>query len=386
MSVPLIKPDLPPLDALESQFREVLASGRVTNFGRYVQQLEQDAGAYLGTETATVSSATAGLILTLQALEVPRGSRIAIPSFSFVATAQAVYQIGCIPVFVDVSDDGNADPADLERLLETTPDVHAVILVHMYGLACDAPLFESMVRKAEARSGHRIRLLFDAAHAFGSTRGGTRVGGGGDAEVFSTSVTKVMTSVEGGIVSSRDARLIERVKKLRNYGIAANYDAHFPGLNGKMSELHALVGIYNLARIDELLRARAERAATYAAEIGRHARARVMTGPPGAVHTYKDFTIQLEPALKSQRAWVIDALANQGIETRAYFYPPIHEQQFFKPFASRPLPVTEDLSRRVVTLPFFTTITDAEIRTVAAAVGEAERAAAGRTSGAGVTS
>jgi dTDP-4-amino-4,6-dideoxygalactose transaminase len=385
MGVPLIKPDLPPLEALESQFREVLASGRVTNFGRYVQQFERDAGVYLGTSTATLSSATAGLLLTLEALEVPRGSRIAIPSFSFVATAQAVYQAGCIPVFIDVGDDGNADPADLERLLETTPDVHAVILVHMYGLACDAPVFEAIVRRAEARAGHRIRLLFDAAHAFGSSRG-VRVGGGGDAEVFSTSVTKVLTSVEGGIVSSRDTRLIERVKKLRNYGIAANYDAHFPGLNGKMSELHALVGLYNLARLDALLEARAERAATYAAELGRLATVRVMTGPAGAVHTYKDFTVQLDPALKPERTAIIDALAGQGIETRAYFFPPIHEQQFFRPFADRPLPATEDLSRRVITLPFFTTITDAEIRTVVAGLGDAIRAAAGRASGAGVLS
>ena len=379
--IPLIKADLPPLEALEQPFREILSTGRVTNFGRYVQQLEKDAGAYLNTEAVCLSSATAGLIMTLQALEIPRGSRVAMPSFSFVATGQAVLYAGCTPVFLDIADDGNVDPADLERVLAQTPDVRAVILVHMYGLPCRTDEIDAVVRAAEARRGHSIRVVYDAAHAFGSARGGVRVGGFGDAEVFSTSVTKVMTSVEGGIVSSRNAALIARLKKMRNYGIEANYDAQYPGLNGKMSEFHALVGIYNLGRLNSLLEARAVKSVFYAKAIHARTSFRVMLAPAGTLSTYKDFTIELPPAFKPHRDAIIAQLAAKGIETRPYFFPPIHEQTFFRTYANRPLPVTEDLSRRVITLPFYSTMTEEDMTTVAEGLAESERAVAGAAHG-----
>jgi len=369
--IPLIRADLPPLEAIEAQLREVLTNGRVTNFGPYVQQLERDASAYLGAGAVTMSSATAGLIMTLQALDIARGSRIAIPSFSFVATAQAVLYAGCTPVFVDVAADGNADPTDLARVLRATPDVGGVILVHMYGLPCRTDAVAAVLDEEGSRRGSRLPLIYDAAHAFGSARDGIRVGAAGDAEVFSTSVTKVMTTVEGGIVSTRNAALVDRLKRMRNYGIAQNYDAHFPGLNGKMSELHAIVGIHNLARLDALLAARTSKAAYYAARVHERTPFRVMQAPAGTLSTYKDFTIELPEAFKARRPDLIRLLADRGVETRAYFYPPIHEQQFFRGYADRPLPVTEDLSRRVLTLPFSSTISEAEMDAVADALADA---------------
>jgi dTDP-4-amino-4,6-dideoxygalactose transaminase len=373
MRIPLIKADLPPLEALEDSFREILGNGRVTNFGKYVQQFEAEAGAYLGTDAVCLSSATAGLIMTLQALGVPRGSRVAMPSFSFVATGQAVLYAGCSPVFVDVGQDGNVDPEDLARVLRQTPGVSAALLVHMYGLPCRTEAIDAAVRDARGTRG-AIPILYDAAHAFGSAHQGVRVGGYGSAEIFSTSVTKVMTSIEGGIVSSRDRGLIARLKKMRNYGIEASYDAHYPGLNGKMSEFHALVGLQNLARLDTLLEARASRAAFYTAQIHAATSFRVIAAPGGTLSTYKDYTVLLPPAFKANRDAIVQFLAARGIETRAYFFPPIHEQTFFRPYADRPLPVTEDLSRRVITLPFYTSITEDEMRAVARVLAEAEAA------------
>ena len=159
--IPLIKADLPPLESLEASFREILGNGRVTNFGRYVQQFEAEAGAYLGTEAVCLSSATAGLItlipeglvlLMMQALGVPRGSRVAMPSFSFVATGQAVLYAGCTPVFVDIAEDGNVDPADLRKVLRETNNVGAALLVHMYGLPCRTDEMASVVDEARTRS------------------------------------------------------------------------------------------------------------------------------------------------------------------------------------------------------------------------------------------
>ena len=380
-TIPLIKADLPEFESVETAFRQILQNGRITNFGPYLQQFEQEAGAFLGAEAVCISSATAGLIMTLQALEIPPGSRIGIPSFSFVATAQAVLYAGCTPVFIDVAPDGNADPVDVARVLDEYPDVRGLILVHLYGLPCRTEAVASVVREAEARWGHRIALVYDAAHAFGSARGTHRVGSAGDAEVFSTSVTKVMTSVEGGIISTRTPALAARLRKMRNYGIESQYNAQWPGLNGKMSEFHAIVGLRNLARIQTLLQTRQDKARVYADLIEARTAFEVMSAPDGIVSTYKDFTIVLPPSLKGRRDHLMDELARRGVETRAYFFPPIHEQTYFRKFADRPLPVTEDLSRRVVTLPFYTTITDQEMRFVAEALAAVEAACVGQLEG-----
>jgi dTDP-4-amino-4,6-dideoxygalactose transaminase len=375
--IPLIKADLPTLDDVGPAFWEALATGRVTNFGPHVQLFERNIADYVGAGAVCVSSATAGLIMTLQALPIPRGCRVVIPSFSFVATAQAVLYSGCVPVFVDIGRDGNVDTDDLARVFATHGDVRAALLVHMYGLPCDSATIGALVDGVAEQRGEPIPVVYDSAHAFGSSRDGIRVGNSGSAEVFSTSVTKVMTSIEGGIVTSHDEELLDRLRRMRNYGIQANYDAHWPGLNGKMSELHAIVGIHNLARLDRLVEARQQKAAFYIEQVRRRTSFRVMAAPRNVVSTYKDFTIELPTALKPHREAIMAQLSAQGVETRAYFYPPIHEQQFFRRYADRPLPVTEDLSRRVITLPFWSTISEDDMVRVVDALVAAENSVAG---------
>jgi dTDP-4-amino-4,6-dideoxygalactose transaminase len=389
--LPLIRADLPRLTDVAAEFEEILRTGRITNFGPHVEAFEQEAAAYLRVPTATTSSATAGLILTLQAMALPAGSRVLIPSFSFVATAQAVRYAGLTPTFVDVREDGNLSPSDLRAELDRRHDVSAVIAVHMYGLPCDIEAIDAVVRRASLRSGRRVRLIYDAAHAFGSEWNGVRVGGFGDAEVFSLSVTKVLTSVEGGMVASRDEAILHHVRKARNYGIESNYNAQYPGLNGKMSEFHAIVGRHNLRRLPELMANRQRQSAHYAALVHQKTSCRVMASSPNCMSTFKDFTVVVPPELKAERDRMMAAIATRGVETRAYFYPPIHEQDYFRPFADRPLPVTEDLARRVITLPFYSSITDEEmalgVGALAAAEAEAEaRVSDGALSGAGANS
>lgn len=374
MKIPLIQPDLPSFEAIQGSFREALESGQVTNFGTYVSQFEEKAAAYLGSHVATVSSGTMGLILTLQALGIERGQKVIVPSFSFMATAQAVLYAGGVPIFGEIGENFTLSTDDLEKLLKVHPDVFAVVPVHMYGLPCDVEALEEVVRKADRKSSRPVRLLYDAAHAFGSSVKGRRVGSFGDSEVFSLSVTKALVCVEGGLISSRDPELIQRIRRMRNYGIESNYEAHRPGLNGKMSEFHAIIGIHNLVRLDEILRVRAQKAAFYAGHIEGKTRFRVaMPRSEGITHTFKDFTIVVPKELKQKRDAVIRFLAERGVETRAYFCPPIHEQQFFRQFADRALPVTEDLARRVITLPFFTSISEDQMNTVAHCLQEAER-------------
>lgn len=371
--VPLIRPDLPTFEEVEGAFREVIESGRITNFGKYVGQFEDEVGSYLGTHVATLSSGTMGLLFTLQALGLERGQKVILPSFTFMATAQAILYAGGIPVFAEIGDDLTLSPADLARLLSQHDDVAVVIPVHMYGLPCQVDAIQAIVDRYNDGRSRPAAVMYDAAHALGSSVGGRRVGSFGTAEVFSLSVTKILVSVEGGMVSSRDPELIQRIRKMRNYGIEASYNSHWPGLNGKMSEFHAIVGERNMRRLPELLEIRQERARYYADQVEQATSFRLTAWPDGVIHTFKDFTIVVPQELKSRRDQIIAALAERGIETRAYFYPPVHEQDYFRRFADRALPLTEDLSRRVITLPFFTSMSEAEIDYVVAALRDAEK-------------
>jgi dTDP-4-amino-4,6-dideoxygalactose transaminase len=350
-----------------------MASGRVTNFGANVRAFEEEAGAYLDVEAVTVSSGTMGLLFALQALDLqPARARIVVPSFTFMATIQAILYAGATPVFAEIGDDLTMSLADLDRLLEEHNDVRAVLPVHMYGLPCRVGEIDTLVRSWSVRRGREIDVLYDAAHAFGSSRGAYRVGGGGRAEIFSLSVTKVLVSVEGGIVATRDAALAERIRKMRNYGIESSYNAHYPGLNGKMSELHAIIGLYNLRRLDSLMAKRQCKARYYLDAI--HART-VFDSPPwpaDVVHTFKDLTVLIPSDHIESRDAVMASLAARGIETRAYFCPPAHRQEYFRRFADRPLPKTEEMTRRVITLPFYTSITTEEMDYVVDGLREAQ--------------
>lgn len=370
--IQLIKPDLPQLEEVAFEFREVLANGRVTNFGKYVTLFEEEASRYLGAQVVTLASGTAGLLLGLQALGLRPGQKVILPSFTFMATAQAILYAGGVPVFAEIEDDLTLSPADLERLLLEHENIGLVMPVHTYGLPCQTTAIEAIVAEAEKRSVRPIPILYDAAHAFGSAVNEQRVGCFGSAEVFSLSVTKTMVSVEGGILASQDAGLVNRIRKMRNYGIEENYNAWWPGLNSKMSEFHAIIGLHNLRRLDSLLAERTLKANYYQAQLQAHTQFQPIPGRRGIQHTYKDFTVLIPLRLMNQRAAISAALAEAGVETRAYFSPPVHQQRLFRNFADRSLPKTELLAQRVLTLPFYSTITEPEMDQVVRSLAQVE--------------
>jgi len=370
--VPLIKPDLPSLEEVGAEFAELLRNGKITNFGSHVTAFESEAAAYLGVPAVTVSSGTMGLLFALQALGVNSGDRVAVPSFTFMATVQAIRYAGGIPVYVDVRPDLTIDPEDLARVLRRYHDVAAVLPVHMYGLPCSIAQIEEIIGEYAIAEGRRVATIYDAAHAFGSALNGRRVGSFGSAEVFSLSVTKMLVCVEGGLVSSSNPDVISRIRHMRNYGIESNYDAWYVGLNGKMSEFHAVIGRYNLRRLDSLLSQRAARAAFYRGILSQLCRSEVVPVPEGVVHTFKDFTVLLPPDISPRREDIITALKRAGVETRPYFYPPVHRQKYFAAFADRPMPATDALAARVLTLPFFTDINESDMTYVAESLAKAE--------------
>lgn len=361
MKVPLIRPDLPTLEEVADSFREILDNGRITNFGKYVTAFEAEASVYLGAPAVTVSSGTVGLVFALQAIGLGKGQKVIVPSFTFMATAQAILYAGGVPIFAEVGDDLTLSPEDLGMLLKRHDDIAGVVATHAYGLPCKVDEIERLTQEYGRRRSRPVFVVYDAAHGFGSALGSRRVGAFGDAEVFSLSVTKMLVSVEGGMVSSRSPDVGDRVRRMRNYGIETNYDSHWPGMNGKMSEFHAIVGLHNLRRLDELVATRQRKARYFLDRISKETAFETLPWPEGVTHTFKDFTVLVPDAMVEQRDAVMEIARSRGVETRAYFFPPVHEQRLFRPYADRALSWTERVARRVITIPFFTAISEEEM-------------------------
>src|SRR5688500_4255747 len=229
--LPLVRPTIADIPRLTDRLGDVLASGMLTN-GPTVRRLEEAVVERCGVAHAVaVASCTSGLMLTYQALGVT--GRVLMPSFTFAASAHAVVWAGGTPLFADV--DAATMTLDPEAAEELVSEAAAVSATHVYGRPCEVEALQALADAAG------LPLVYDAAHALGSSRRGRPIGGFGTVEVFSLSPTKVAVAGEGGLVTTNDAALAEAVRLGRDYGNPGNYDCRFPGLNARMSELHATV-------------------------------------------------------------------------------------------------------------------------------------------------
>lgn len=360
--LPLARPQVADPERVAAAVKGVLASGVLTN-GPCVRELEARAAAYLGVRhCVAVASCTAGLMLLLRAAEL--SGDVVLPSFTFTATAHAVAWNGLRPVFADVSPATLLlDPAAAART--TGVRTSAILATHTYGTPCDV---EGLTELA-SRTG--ARLFFDAAHAFGSRRGGRPVGGFGDAEVFSLSPTKPLVAGEGGIIATNDDGLAERCRIGRDYANPGDYDCRFVGLNARMSELHAAVALASFDDLEERIEQRNALAEAYRKALAGIPGIRFPAVREGDRSTYKDFTILIDPgAFGLPAAEVARALGAEGIQTRRYYAPPVHLQRAYRSTsgANGHLPVTEEAARCVLTLPLWTGMAGHHVEGVAFAL------------------
>ena len=362
-----VRPSVPDADLLIEDVRQILSSRMLTNAG-YVAELERRAAEYLQVEHCiAVASCTAGLMLLLRAADLT--GDVIVPSFTFAATAHAVAWNGLGVVLADV------DPRTLTLSAEACERVigvrtAAILATHTFGTVCDVEALSSLAERAG------IDLFFDAAHAFGSRRGETPVGGQGRAQVFSLSPTKVLIGGEGGIIATDDAALAARCRIGRDYANPGDYDCRYVGLNARMSEFHAALAVRSMQGLDERIERRNQLASSY-----RDALAEIpgVTFPEvraGDGTTFKDFTILVEPdAFGADAARLGEALQADGIPTRRYYVPPLHDMTAYRSIAraTHPLPVTDWAAERVLTLPLWTEMTEDQVQTVATAVARIQR-------------
>jgi dTDP-4-amino-4,6-dideoxygalactose transaminase len=354
-----IVPTLPDLDAVVAEYRRAYDSGQITN-GDIVRQVEQTVAERLGVKhCVAVSSCTSGLTLTMRAMDLQ--GEVILPSLTFFATGHAALWNGLRPVLADCEPETwTLDPVDVERRI--TPRTSAIVGVHLYGNPC------AIEELTEVAARHGLKLLLDAAHAFGSRYKGRPVGQFGDAEVFSLSPTKTLVAGEGGFVTTNDGSLARRLRAGRNYGDAGTSDCEMLGMNARMSEFQAALALAGLPLVDSKVKRQNRIAQMYSSSLAGIPGVSFPNVHASAVSTFKDFCLHIDAdAFGLTRDKLIDALRAENIEARRYFYPPLHRQELYRQFVNEsgpPLAHTERISNGIVSLPIYDSLSDQDIESI----------------------
>jgi dTDP-4-amino-4,6-dideoxygalactose transaminase len=353
MQIPYVRPSLPEFAAIAPDIERIIASGQLTK-GQIVQDYEESLARRLHVRNViATSSCTIGLALLYRALEIT--GPVIVPSFTFMATVNALTWAGGTPVFVDV-DPGTwtIDPQAVESAM--SPEVRGIVAVPVFGSPCDVGSLQQVADR------HGVPLVYDSAHGVGSFHEGTPLGGFGRAEAFSTTPTKTLVTGEGGFVTTNDDELAALVRMLVEYGNDGSFDTRLPGLNGRLPEISALIGLRMLDDLDALLERRAEIVATYRSELGSIDGVTLQHVRDGCVSSYKDFTITIGTGAGATRDEVAARLGDDGIQTKRYFVPVVHRQTPYRGAGYEgKLPVTERLEREALSLPLWSGMTDDEV-------------------------
>ncbi|MCU0647904.1 MAG: DegT/DnrJ/EryC1/StrS family aminotransferase [Gemmatimonadaceae bacterium] len=365
------QPHLPPLEEFIPYLEAIWDRRVLTNGGPMHQQLEAALCAYLGVPHISLfANGTAALLTAVQALELS-GEVITTP-FSFVAGAHALLWNGLTPVFADIDPETlNLDPARIEAAV--TERTTGIMPVHCYGNPCDLAAIE---RIARARG---LRVLYDAAHAFGVTVPDGSVLTAGDLSVLSFHATKVFNTFEGGAIVSHDAATKQRIDQLKNFGIVDETTVDAAGLNGKMSEVNAAFGLVQLQHIDAAIARRAQIDAHYRALLAEVPGITCVppSGQTRSNHSY--FPILVGSEYPVSRNALYTALKGQDILSRRYFHPLISHFPMYRALPSaapRNLPVATRVAEQVLCLPIHTGMCDADVERVVTIVREGAACAA----------
>lgn len=342
------QPSLPPLEEFIPYLEQIWTSRKLANNGPFHQQLEQALCEYLGVPYISLfTNGTIALVTALQAHRIT-GEVITTP-YSFVATAHSLLWNGIKPVFVDIHPDTlNLDPAKIEAAI--TPQTTAIMPVHCYGHPCDVDRIEAIA------DNYGLKVIYDAAHAFGVQWRGQSVLAHGDLSVLSFHATKVFNTFEGGAIISPDAKTKRRIDHLKNFGFVDEVTVVAPGINGKMSEFNAALGMVQLRHIDAALQKRKAIDARYREGLSNVPGVRCLGDAGETRANYAYFPILIEPAYPLARDHLYQMLKERGIYARRYFHPLISEFPMYKalPSASAEnLPVARLAAAQVLCLPIY---------------------------------
>lgn len=342
------QPYLPPLEEFLPYLEQIWGNKILTNCGPFHNQLEAALSKYLGIEyIALFANGTLALVTALQALRIT-GEVITTP-YSFVATSHALLWNGIKPVFADIDPDTlNLDPTKIEAAI--TPQTTAIMPVHCYGHPCDVEAIQKIA------DNYNLKVIYDAAHAFGVEDDVGSILRHGDLSVLSFHATKVFNTFEGGAIICPDAKTKQHINHLKNFGFVDEVTVASPGINGKMSEFNAALGLLQLKHIDKALARRKEIDAAYCEKLQGVKGIRYLQGSGEKTANYAYFPILVGPDYPIARDDLYQRLKDRGIHPRRYFYPLISEFPMYRglPSAHRDnLPVASQAAQQVLCLPIY---------------------------------
>lgn len=353
--ITVTQPYLPPLEEFIPYLEQIWESKRLTNGGPFHQQLETELARYLGVDHLSLfANGTLALVTALQALRIT-GEVITTP-YTFAATAHSLLWNNIKPVFVDIDPHTcNLDPDRIEEAI--TPATTAILPVHCYGIPCDV---ERIERIADT---YGLKVIYDAAHAFGVRQDGESILRHGDLSILSFHATKVFNTFEGGAIICPDAKIKQRIDYLKNFGFADEVTVVAPGINGKMNEVQAAMGLLQLKHIDHALTARAQIYARYAAALQSTPTLRLLKMPEGLTWNHAYCPVLVSPDHPISRDELYDALKARGVHARRYFYPLISSFPMYRNNASRTterLPHATEVAKQIICLPIYPSLNEKE--------------------------
>jgi dTDP-4-amino-4,6-dideoxygalactose transaminase len=358
------RPNIGDRDRFFARINELLDKRWLTNNGPFVQELEQKIAELVGAKHCiAMCNATVALEITARALGLH--GEVIVPSFTFIATAHALQWQEITPVFCDVDPaTHNLDPAKVEAMI--TPRTSGIMGVHVWGRPCAIEALSEIAR------GRGLKLMFDAAHAFGNSYKGRMIGNFGQAEVFSFHATKFFNTFEGGAVVTNDDDLATKIRLMTNFGFAGYDNVIYVGTNGKMSEVSAAMGLTGLESLDDFIAANRRNYVAYRAGLQEMPGIKIIAYDEGERSNYQYVIVEVDEAAAGiSRDDLVRVLHAENVLARRYFYPGCHEMEPYRsyfPHAGLLLPETERLTQRVMSLPTGTAVGPKETEAICAII------------------
>ena len=326
----------------------------LSNDGPLLKEFEQRIADITGTKYAiAVCNATAGIELASKALELK--GEVILPSYTFVATAHALQWQGITPVFADLDPaTHNIDPAKIEEVI--TPQTTGIVGVHVWGRACNTETIEAIAAR------HNLKVMYDASHGFGCSIGGRMLGSFGECEVFSFHATKFINCFEGGVVTTNNDSLADKMRLMRNFGFVDYDKVVYLGINGKMNEVCAAMGLTNLEAMDDIVAINRRNYLAYCDGLRSMPGVSVIRYEPKEKNNYQYVVIEVDPDVcPRNRDEIVEALHAENVIARKYFWPGCHRMEPYcttQPNDWKRLPETERVSAQVIVLPTGQTVSE----------------------------
>jgi len=339
---------------------EILDRRWLSNNGPVVQEFEKRIAEILGVKhVVAMCNATAGIEIACHALGLK--GEVIVPSYTFVATAHALQWQGITPVFADMDPaTHNLNPEKIEKLI--TPKTTGIIGVHVWGRGCDTEAIEKVAAK------NRLKVMYDASHAFGCSYKGHMIGTFGECEVFSFHATKFINCLEGGVVTTNHDQLAQQMRMMTNFGFTGYDRVEYLGINGKMNEISAAMGLTNLEAMEAIIGKNKKNYEHYRDQLRDIPGVKLVEYNPAEKNNYQYVVIEVDPSVcRRGRDEIVEALHVENIIARKYFWPSCHRMEPYKtlfPNACLALSETERVSANVIVLPTGQQIQDSDLKRI----------------------